>query len=253
MMKTHFGAIALAICICCIACTDSPPAITIVQLEENVELRLWQDLSPEGSIPQLLLKTTEIYNCPEAEILSEYTVSNNTVELSIESIEIPEDCNTVTLQNITKKHELELEEGDYQMHVHLSDVVTHEGILEFGESQIKLSLNSSTGIKYSNATLNRLPNNSLWGYIDDPVLQNEFISSIDRETDKVFLEGDYAYLTKMPDGTIQINDNQQKEGFLMQYRSNESWSTILAKLNSMHIIDPTNVYLQNYSGEFYRN
>ncbi len=248
----------LAFCFFCIACSEGPPAVTFIQLEKDIELNLWQELTVNGAQPQLLLKTIDAYNCEEGEIISEYSLSNQTIDLFLESIQIPDDCNNSSNVFFKRIHPIDLEVGSYDFFVHLSDIVSNEGSLNYSEDQIELSLNTTNGIKFNNSIMNRIPQNTVWGYVHDSVsslsLQNDLLSLVDQDIQFEFLSGNYSHFQISENGITQVNELEtQENGFVIKYKNESDWETLVSEASILDNNSSVKIYLQNFDGQSYRN
>jgi len=258
MRKTHILTAFLAVSLCFLSCSQEPPTVTFIQLEEDLELSLWQELSPSGAQVQILLKTTDLYDCEDAKIISQYTQINTSIDLLLESIEYPENCNSNTLNYISKTHPLQLENGVYDFTARFTNVIANEGKLRYSDDNIELVFNTTNGLKQINPKLNRIHNNTAWGYIKDntadKILTSDLMEIIEHDPDLEILPGNYGHFNVLENGKATIHQPEgDEEGFIVRYKDTLDWQNLTTKADEIHMLFDVEIYLQNFDGEFYRS
>jgi len=260
MKKTHYIALLIAICVGLFSCarnSETDP-ITVIQLEEDLELHLWQNLTEQGAVAQLKLVTTDLYECAEAKIVSELNTEQKSIHLELKSIQQPDNCETSTAAYITQLHPIDITTGQYDLRITLGDIISNEGKLDFSDEKVEITLNTSNGLKHSNSTMQRIPDNTAWGYLNDPNLKDELIAemlnNVNQNSMDAFAFGDYTYFSLNPNGAITIKeqDNQQA-GFVLHYTDNSDWDQILTNLSNLNSSSSTEFFVQNFDGRSIKN
>ncbi len=258
MKKTHYIAIVVACCLLFAGCSLDTPPVTHIQLQEDVELNLWQQLTENGAVPQIQLVSTETYNCSDAKIISNFSLNNQQrLTLALEAIEIPENCTHTDPVYLTNAYSLELMDGVYDLHITIGDLVSNEGSLQINREQIEIQLNSSDGIKHRNAVMHRIPDNTAWGYLIDANNQEELthnlLSDVELVLNTNLSSGSYSYFTVEENGTVTILDrDSQVKGFIVQYKDQSDWDQIIENAANLDFNSSTSLFIQNYNGQHHR-
>jgi len=258
MKKTSYIALLLIFCLSIFSCGSDTLPVTVIQLDEDLELHLWQNLTTDGAQAQIKLVTTDLYDCAEARIISDLSTFGKSINLELTAIEQPDNCATASATQITSLHPIDFGQGQYDIRITLGDLITNEGEMSFSNEKIELSLHSSNGLKFNNSTLQRIPNNIVWGYIIHPdhqaAITDELLDSIEISNSSGLSAGNYTYFKVNNNGSVNILDtNQEHTGFVINYQSSSDWEQIKSNFAASNQVDDADIYIQNYNGEFLRN
>jgi len=200
---------------------DDPIVVPFVEDEFYAEL--WEDFTPQGRQILLRLSTIEEVDCKNATI--EYTFSrqgDNEQVLSIESIELPDNCEEGAAPARGAVNLGTLENAVYPLSLSLRDAVNGGGLIVVSDGQLRLSIERGAGVKPLRAATRRIPSNTLWGYFDtmgegeNAAVAEAFLMELQTITQPQILEnGNYGYFSvhndtdlRWQEGTDEANGSR---------------------------------------------
>lgn len=195
---------------------DDPIVVPFVEDEFYAEL--WEDFSPQGRQIVLRLRTIEEVECKNATIEYEFSrQGDNEQVLSIESIELPDDCEEEEAAPARSAIALgTLENGSYPLTLSLRDAVSADGRILISNEEMRLFIADGAGVTPLRASTRRIPNNTFWGYFDtkgdeDQVaLAEDFLAELQAITQPQIIEsGHYGYFSVDSNATVRWEEGKE--------------------------------------------
>ncbi len=214
-----------------------------VNQELDVVLSLWQTLPVEPNNLQLLVTNADVADCTNTELLYDFT-DGMTANLDIMGFSRPSDCidgdgfvttaiDLVSDQvertiNITNKGELS------------------EGRIRLSETALEMSFIETNSIILEEATINRIPENLVWGYITatadettdiNEVLQLEFPDAFIDSALFDLAPGYYGHFTIGMDPTIdryvltEVDGDTELDQTVLFRLGSDRWSELATILD----------------------
>lgn len=233
LLKTCFCLALLGMISACeLAKIEDPIVVANIDDEFYVELR--EILSKNDNTFALHVETIEEENCTNSEIAFSIEPNGTGYKVTLNQITVPDVCDPGQKRIATDIPMSNFPNGSYSIQVNLRDLVKNNGILQVTDSFYRLSMNSSEGFSFSNSTLNKIPNDLLWGYIDIENASSEQTRVVDAFLEEIsnlgvdaeLSSGFYGYfkiLENDPDPIIlgQETEGQQLKSFIRRYSGNQ--------------------------------
>ncbi|NBC07492.1 MAG: hypothetical protein GVY26_09895 [Bacteroidetes bacterium] len=194
---------------------DDPIVVPFV--EDEFYAALWEDFSPQGRQVVLRLRTIEEVECENATIEYEFSrQGDNEQVLSIESIELPDDCEEGAAPARSAISLGSLENGSYPLTLSLRDAVSADGRILINDEQMRLLIADGAGVTPLRATTRRIPNNTFWGYFDTKgeeakvALAEDFLAELQAITQPQTIDsGHYGYFSVDSDSTVRWEEGKE--------------------------------------------
>ena len=165
-LKYYFPFVALLL-FCCNACDleslDEPIIVTNVEKEFNIDL--WEQLGANSRSVQLLIETIAQEDCTNYSIAHQINRNNVTLDVSLNEIMAPQDCNEGQGPALATVNLGELSNGFYSLNIDLKNTVFSKGQIVIREKEITVNMNSEEGIRFIRTSILRVPENFIWGYV----------------------------------------------------------------------------------------
>ena len=157
---------------------------------------MWESLSPEGNEISLLVTTISDQECLNSEIKSDIAVQNSKLVVQLDGIEQPADCLEGEAPALANLPLANLSTGNYGLEINILDIIKNEGTVEIDPTTLRIELTTDDGLHISHDELNRVPNNTYWGFIalDQITLNNvtaDFLAEVETIRDEADLANGY--------------------------------------------------------------
>ncbi len=178
--------------------SDTPPDI-VPTIADEFNIQLWEHLSPNGNSLSLLVETIEDHDCLNSIIRNEISIQSTNLIVNLDGIVQPENCIEGIAPAAADVSFSTLPIGNYDLEINILSLIKNVGFIDVSPNTFKIELNSSDGIHISNNELNRIPNNTFWGYIaldkmDLTTVTSGFLEEIEiLKDDFSFDNGNYGH------------------------------------------------------------
>lgn len=184
----------LLLCFLIASCQNELENESFINLDDEYELFVTQELSSNGGLPALNVKTLDELECSNYTIPYLLELTPNDIKLLLSKVTLEGTCISQP-SYINQNLNFGLQENERNINILFQDIVSNSGKLKVTENEISLNLTSNDGIKISKAKINRIEKNMMWGYI-----QNGTNSSVNKIKDlldnvnngKEIKQGDYG-------------------------------------------------------------
>jgi hypothetical protein len=161
---------------------------------------------------RFVIRTTEPYPCSNAQIKSEAGLSQDFIDLTINAIEDPVDCDSVEQVLVQTNDFFPVTDDVYYLNLSLRNVIDNSGSVHIYNDRIEMDVMDPSGIIIEPSTTWRLPENTIWGFAQSN--ENDFNGVlIDFVTDLsimsksiVLKEGTYSGFQVNASGVLSFND-----------------------------------------------
>ncbi len=230
------------ILLCCsfiflLGCKKDDPTL-IVDIDEDFYIDMFEDISNNDRKFQINITTIKAESCLDSQIDHDldYNEQSNIIELTINDLIEPEDCQQGTSFASSVVPFGRLSEGVYTFEINLKDAVINKGNLEVHNNRYEMNMESDDGIKIVNETLYRIPTKTIWGYVaydenSTATDANNFIEDLksmgsifEVENNSLFIPGYYGYFNLDDDKNLLISEeinNTYHSTFIFQYSSDD--------------------------------
>jgi hypothetical protein len=204
---------------------------TEVKVKKEFDIQLWEKLTPNGGELQLIVNSIEPQACPDIHLDSYVSTTDNKVTVTLKSFVVPTHCAGPATHTSDTLSIGQLSNGNYKLSINLKDVVLNGGSLYINPNLYIVGLQSENGISMPSKQLARIPENTIWGYVNhESSAANkaqafmDSLKSICQPTS--LLNGKYGYFEvinealKMPT-TVQYRHPIAKT-FFFKYEGNEA-------------------------------
>ena len=201
--------------------------IIVPDVEREFYIDLWENLYPESRELVFKIETDQAQDCENATISYNLNRTGNTVNLSLNAISTPEDCQPGPAQIFASAPTGRLNGGLYTMKVDLKKTVFNEGQLTVTGDAYYLDMNTDYGFIFRHKSLLRIPEQTYWGYLpyETPEQENlatDFINALHGVSiQHNFSVGYYGYLSVEPDTRVSIHEKNLEgvsyKSFIFKY------------------------------------
>jgi hypothetical protein len=165
MKKIFTGMLLTLLMVGCKKEMDSSSG-TEVKVKKEFDIQLWEKLTPTGSELQMIVNSIEPQACPNIHLDYYVSTTDNKVTVTLKSFSVPTSCTgplTRTSDTLNIGH---LPNGNYKLSINLKDVVLNNGSISVNPNLYVVDLQSENGISMPFKQLARIPENTIWGYVN---------------------------------------------------------------------------------------
>jgi hypothetical protein len=213
----------------------------VPNVQEEFHAELWEDFTPQGRQIALRLSTIEKVECKNATIDYDFErQGDNEQLLSINSIELPADCEEGEAPARSQVTLGPLENGVYLLSVSLRDAVSVGGEISVANNLMRLSIEEGAGITPLRSMTYRIPSNTIWGFFDIKGdaglvdLANAFLEELGNLAEAQSLpEGHYGYFSIDALGNIkweEVTEAENEYRYAFQYQYSNSMTAEIQSL-----------------------
>lgn len=234
------------------SCENDLGSESFVNLDDEYELFVTQELSPNGGLASLEIRTSHELACSNYSIPYELILNPQDILLIIDNLTIEGSC-IAQPTIISEVVDFDLDNSEKNISISLQDVVSNSGKISSTEEEISLELQSNDGLKISKARINRIPKYMMWGDIEKGEASsiseiNTYIESIRLSTD--VKKGDYGYFYINNSNNLQFYDSANNSNNTFAFFSETSLMKIEEKISEIKENDPTLVFQMTiYDGQ----
>lgn len=166
-------------------------------IDSEINIRMVEVLDKSPRTLQMYFSTTKIYPCCNYPIDLSLKKSSNTFDISFKGV-IETDMCLTALGPATATIDLgALSNGTYQLNFQ-NGSSWHSGQLVVSSDSYKVNLGSNSNFSFTNSLLNKIPENTIWGYVgyhkqETSALVQSFLDELLNlgANEKLYLPGDY--------------------------------------------------------------
>lgn len=228
-----------SLCLILVGCSTEPVEEDFVNVQDQYELRLHQSLSPDGSLPSILVTSVETHNCLNSYISHIAVISEEKTRIYLKEILTEGECisgNEVVSEDIlinTSNTALPIE-------INVKSIIHNTGVLYSNNTQFELDLHEFDGLKIVKTQINRVQPKMLWGSfsLDNNAVANQ-ISDYLNEIDLDYSEpkGDYGFFYVAQDNSVSIYEEDRDFTFLIS--SDNDFDNFKTKIEEFKQLDPS--------------
>lgn len=202
--------------------------IVIADVEKEFKIDYWEELSPTKRGLVFQLETIKDGNCLNSTINYQFIVAGTKISLSLDDILTPADCVPGIAPAVATAKSGFLAYPTYDLTIDLKNTVVNKGALTANSDNYRITMQTEAGLDFVNKKLNRIPDNTFWGYVAYPdgqtALTDEWLGSVTGIAEAVSAkEGYYGHFT--------INNNTPQKIFLRNEPENTAFQAFFLKLN----------------------
>jgi hypothetical protein len=199
--------ICIGMAITVIGCTKEPQTEDFININDQYELMLHQELTPNGGVPSLQITSIEPQECTNSYISHQTIITEKKLHLLLNDILIEGDCDKGS--NYASENILVGPNApEISIEISLKNVIENSGILYTRIREFDLDLHKFDGLKITKTKLNRIYPGMIWGsysHSDENIaLQiEEFLNNSNYNQSP--LNGDYGHFYLAQDKTVTLS------------------------------------------------
>ncbi len=199
--------------------------VVVADVEDEFYLDIWEELTLEGRNLEFRFRTIANQPCENTTIDLDIQHINRSLSVSINEIVRPSDCGQGEAPARALASFKNLNDGFHPLSVDLRAKVESEGQLLKTSGAYEISLESGGGVVLLRERLNRIPDETIWGYLyyeKESLMPaaEDFLQRLGNMSKAHILrEGYYGYFD-IKDGKLRFNNEQAPNGattFFYQY------------------------------------
>lgn len=235
----------LIICCCLFAsCQNDLANESFINLEDEYELSISQELSINGGLAAMNIKTIHELDCSNYSIPYFLDINKENIDIIISKVNLEGTC-LASSSYINQSLEFGFQDDEKSITIALQGIVSNSGKIIVTDDKISMSLTSSDGIKISRAKINRVQKGLMWGSIisgtQNSIVQiKEIFSSIDKGT--IVKTGDYGLFYVASSTELIFYDAEYPSAHSFVLFSDSSFEDIMDQINNIKENDPTLVF-----------
>jgi len=147
--------------------------IVVPDVEDEFYIDWRENLTENQRSLNLTIRTIKEEQCPDASIAYDLIRFNLGYRISLNEITANNNCDNKDKPALVEIPLGRVSQGVYQLHIDLKNSVNNEGSLQANEDFYALNMRSEDGIKVLDDVLYKIPQNTVWGYINYKEAGNE--------------------------------------------------------------------------------
>lgn len=217
---------------------------SFINLEDEYEFSISQQLSNNGGLASLNVKTTYELGCSNYSIPYELQINPESITVALSKVSLEGKC-LAPSSYVNQSLDFGFQDSEKNITIRLQDIVSNSGKIKITEDDISLNLTSNDGIKISKAHINRVKKNMMWGSIQNGTQESidkigELFVSIDNGT--VVKPGDYGLFYVANSADLQFYDTSYIPVKSFVLFSESELDDIEAEINFIKENDPSLVF-----------
>ncbi|MEM9823120.1 MAG: hypothetical protein AAF985_18720 [Bacteroidota bacterium] len=204
----------------------------IININDDLQIIIWEDLTNEERHLTFTVETITNQNCENYQFDYSLNQFAQQINLSINQLSLQEECQPGSAPARQSIAIGELAPNNYNLELNLNNnEIVNPGRLLVSFSQYQIILDSDHGLIVPDKTLNRIPEQTIWGYIGFNDLNQESDVRIDFENSMADLvrphslsSGYYGQfrLSELNELTIRTEQEyREQHNFLYEFGGNE--------------------------------
>ncbi len=143
---------------------EEPDQGTLIQIEKEFEVSLWEQLSTDGRDFQIIIESTETKECLNYRVDYALNVFTENYIITLKSIVEPSDCLPGIAPAKAKISLGQPSDNFYNLDLNLGESINNKGRLTVSNDKYSLKLYTLNGLEQGNFDLWKIPENLVWGY-----------------------------------------------------------------------------------------
>ena len=230
----------------------------IENINSDIIITLWENLENSGRSFELKCETEEEYPCCNYSILNDFSINYKSISINFKKISKPEVCLTAFGPAKAYLNFGYLANDTYDLEIKVINRKSY-GKLTVTDNYYSIDLYYQKKIQLTQYTLNRIPQNTIWGTIEyytntSSNLAQSFIDSLQilGATSKTYNSGEYGYFNINSSGSIEPPQNHGYyliKPYIFEYRNNMDSLKTLVSNYGINYGDSLSIILYNDKGE----
>lgn len=229
------------ICILFSSCQKDLDKETVINLEDEYELFISQELSDNGGMASLEIRTTKELGCSNYTIPFQLQNSLENIKVILNKVSLEGTC--IAPPSVVKQlFNFGFQDFEKNITIQLQDIISNSGKIKATNNEISLNLTSNDGIKISKVKINRIKKYMMWGAVLNGTQASiddikALFESIKQET--FVTPGDYGLFYVENSASLQFYDTviSPAESFVLY--SNSALSHIKTEILKIKESDPS--------------
>ncbi|MEO1410346.1 MAG: hypothetical protein AAFW73_10730 [Bacteroidota bacterium] len=188
---------------------EEAPQNVVFDLEEEFLLELREALSPTEERDLLLgIKSVQEFDCENYELNSSVNLTNDEfIRVTVTDLIQPDDCVPGQSPALGQAQVGPLNEKEYLLNFSIVHQISNAGQLIVHPDYYRLSFNESVnGVSVAQPTLRRIPQQSVWGYLDYDARDLLVAENLLRDMEELL---EFTYATPGNYGYFTLSDSNQ--------------------------------------------
>lgn len=234
--------------------------IVVPDVKKEFYIDIWEELLPQERRFWLLIETIEPENCLNAHIAYDLDQFGNAIEVSLDDIILPADCQAGQAAATSELDLGVLNTRTLDLKINLKNTVFNTGQLQVGYDAYEILMPAPEGIQFKHKKLMRVPNAAIWGYVSYgettmAAAAQDVINDIKGISYTVdYPEGYYGYFSIGADSQVTSVRGQPAGSkvkiFIFDYPGNEAnLMSLLSQLRSEYPTPDFDIKVWNAKGE----
>jgi hypothetical protein len=182
----YFLILGVLFCLIFPSCESRLENQSFINLQDQYELIITQELSTNGGLAAMTIKTVNELECSNYFIPSIIDLESVDIKVELYNVTLEDKC-VSTPSYISQTVNFGLATGETNLTILLQDVISNSGKISVTDDEIAINLDSHDGIKISKHKINRVKKNMMWGSVKAGAPSSkesikEFFLSIDSGT-----------------------------------------------------------------------
>lgn len=186
--------------------------IVAPDVEDEFYIDWRENLSPTQRTLQLVIRTIQTDQCPDAAITFNFARLNLGYRVSLNDIAGSDNCDEKNQPAAAEIPMGYVGPGTYEIEIDLKNSVSNEGTLQSYTNSYALNMRSEYGIQILEKVLHKIPEHTVWGYFNFEKIEDEAIveALLNQLTEmgvpRTFDEGYYGHFRIGSTGQIALAD-----------------------------------------------
>ncbi|MFT6336627.1 MAG: hypothetical protein ACI86M_002324 [Saprospiraceae bacterium] len=232
-------------CIIFSSCQKDLDTESFINLEDEYEMYISQELSSNGGLASLSIRTTQELGCSNYSIPFQLEISQENIKVVLNKTSLEGVC--IAPPSIIKQMlNFGFHNNEKTITIQIQDIVSNSGKIKATDNEISLNLTSNDGIKISKVKINRIKKNMVWG-----VVQNGTQSSIDKinnlfgsiNNGSYVTPGDYGLFYVANSAELQFYDSAFDPAETYVFYTDSQHSDIKTEILKIKESDPSLVFV----------
>ena len=234
----------LLFCLLFSSCQSDLENQSFINLQDEYELIISQELSEDGGLAALNIRTIHELECSNYAIPYQLDLGSQDIKVVLNKVSLEAKC--IALGGyISQKLNFDFHNNEKNISISIQDIFSNSGKIVVTDDQINLALTTNDGIKISKTKINRIKKGLMWGSIQSGTptsveLIKELFLSVNNG--KSILLGDYGlfYVNNLADLQLYDSEVNPIETFILF--SDSKIDDVQSKIQQIKENDPTLVF-----------
>jgi hypothetical protein len=141
------------------------PIVIVKDIEPEFYIDVQEYLHPTNRQLKFRVRTIKDQECLNGSVETDYYILGREIELSINSIKEPADCQAGVAPAKSEVYAGQLTNGSYKFDVALRNTVVNNGRLTVSDDSYTIKMETQEGIVFLHNNLWKMPDDAFWGYV----------------------------------------------------------------------------------------